>query len=253
MYEQAFSKLPSVDLDHQIHLNRYIKFIESRPIKKYKSKFGLARHHICPKSFGMDKRYSKESWNIIILTEREHFIAHLILYKCYGDKMAQAFHMMNKSKISTGSYRNLTSRQFEVLSMVYSYSKASSMIGTKNPMYGKNPYDYIDENDRVLIHEKLSKERTGNKNPMYGKNPYDFMSEETKNRRKKEVSILMMGNKPVNSKKVVCITTNETFNSILEASTTLNIPRSSIRACCQNKNKSAGKTINGEKRVWKYL
>ena len=49
--------------------------------------------------------------NIIKLTLREHFIAHLILWKCYGQKMAHAFHLLTVTKIK----KHLTSRQFETL------------------------------------------------------------------------------------------------------------------------------------------
>ena len=57
-------------------------------------------------------------------------------------------------------------------------------------------------------------------------------------------------------KKIMCLTTNESFNSILEASRIYNINKSGISQCCnKNKiNKSAGKhPITGEKMVWMYL
>ena len=53
------------------------------------------RHHIIPRSLGG----SNESDNIVKLTAREHFIAHLLLTKMFNDaisreKMIYAFHMM---------------------------------------------------------------------------------------------------------------------------------------------------------------
>jgi len=55
------------------------------------------------------------------------------------------------------------------------------------------------------------------------------------------------------SKKVICLTTNEVFNSILEASKGNESNRSSISACCRGKLKSAGKhPETGEKMVWMY-
>lgn len=47
--------------------------------------------------------------NMVVLTFREHFIAHLILWKAYGDSMAYAFWMMNNQA------GWLTSRQYTQL------------------------------------------------------------------------------------------------------------------------------------------
>jgi len=60
----------------------YQRFIESRskPIGY------CERHHIIPKSLGG----SDNSNNIIKLTAREHYIAHLILVRIYGSKMRLA-------------------------------------------------------------------------------------------------------------------------------------------------------------------
>lgn len=115
-FKEAFNHLPSVDSEHKIHLERYIKFIESRPKRIYKANSGLCRHHVWPKSFGAYKNYIKEPWNIIILTEREHYIAHLILWKTFEKSMTRAFFIMNNGEnATTGKYKNITSRQYERL------------------------------------------------------------------------------------------------------------------------------------------
>ena len=55
-------------------------------------------------------------------------------------------------------------------------------------------------------------------------------------------------------KKIKCVTTNEIFNSIIEASENYNINKSNITQCCRGKRKSAGKhPITGEKLVWEYV
>lgn len=56
------------------------------------------------------------------------------------------------------------------------------------------------------------------------------------------------------NKKVICITTNEIFNSISEASVKYDMRRdgSHISECCKGKIKSAGKLRDGTKLVWKY-
>ena len=53
------------------------------------------------------------------------------------------------------------------------------------------------------------------------------------------------------SKKVMCITTGETFNSITDASDRYKVAQSSISSCCKGVRKSAGK-LNGVKLQWKY-
>jgi len=55
-------------------------------------------------------------------------------------------------------------------------------------------------------------------------------------------------------KKVVCLTTREIFDSVLEASKKYNIDKGSISACCLRKeNKSAGKhPLTGDSMVWMH-
>ena len=85
------------------HFSRYIKFIESRPKRGLKKETEFHIHHILPKSMGGT---SKD--NLIKLTYREHYIAHLILWKCYNKGMSKAFHLMINSK----NIINLTSKQY---------------------------------------------------------------------------------------------------------------------------------------------
>lgn len=55
-------------------------------------------------------------------------------------------------------------------------------------------------------------------------------------------------------KKVKCLNTNEIFNSAFEASEKYNIEISSIRKCCNNKLKSAGKhPENNLPMIWEYI
>lgn len=55
-------------------------------------------------------------------------------------------------------------------------------------------------------------------------------------------------------KKVKCLNTNEIFNSALDASNKYNIEISSIRKCCRNTLKSAGKhPENNLPMIWEYV
>lgn len=55
------------------------------------------------------------------------------------------------------------------------------------------------------------------------------------------------------SKKIICITTGEIFNSMREAERKTGVPSNRICECCKEKRKSAGKSETGEKLVWRYL
>lgn len=56
-----------------------------------------------------------------------------------------------------------------------------------------------------------------------------------------------------NSKRVLCITTNEEFESASAAARYYNIPQPNISKCCRGERKSAGKhPETGEKMIWKF-
>lgn len=96
--------LPLVD---SIHYQRYIQFIDSRASRQLEDAL-IERHHIVPRAFGRADDFTTEPWNIIALSPREHFIAHMILWKLYAGKMATAFRLISKKG-------NLTARQYQLL------------------------------------------------------------------------------------------------------------------------------------------
>lgn len=98
------------EIKSQVDYDRYINFINSRPTRLKKSKqLYTENHHIIPRSLGG----SNDKSNLILLTGREHFIAHLILWKAFGGKMTSAFWYMSNNK-RKHSFK-ITSRQYEDL------------------------------------------------------------------------------------------------------------------------------------------
>jgi len=82
------------------YIKRYIRFLTTRNSNVHEIQTKV-RHHICPKANDLFPEYSsfeENSWNMILLTEREHFIAHMILWKAFGGSMTRAFHMMSNFK-----------------------------------------------------------------------------------------------------------------------------------------------------------
>jgi hypothetical protein len=113
----------------------YDSIIEYRktqqPVNEY-----CETHHIIPKSIGG----SNNQDNLVILTAREHFICHLLLVKIHENsqnyyKMVKAFFMMQTE--SKNQQRYISSRRYSKLREDYSKLQSNSVIGNKNPMYGK--------------------------------------------------------------------------------------------------------------------
>ena len=74
---------------NEFQMDRYVRFIDS--CREQDLEEGHI-HHIIPVSMGG----SDDPGNLILLTERQHFVAHKILFKAYGEgPMATAFFMMS--------------------------------------------------------------------------------------------------------------------------------------------------------------
>lgn len=131
--------------------NRYDKFIkqikslEQRSLDEY-----TEVHHIQPKCLkGTDNKN-----NLIILTLREHFLAHWLLWKAYPNylPLASAFLQMNHKnpKGSKGFQGRITSRTYKSLR-----SKTYEMLGKVN----RNKVNVRDSNGNLL---RISKEEYKN-------------------------------------------------------------------------------------------
>ena len=105
---------------------KYKKFIESRP-RRTQTKPGYEKHHILPVSLGG----TDDKSNIIILTYREHYIAHKMLAKMYrGEKkykmVCALFHFFNESN----------SHKYESIKNYYKEQRRQKMLDNwQNPAY----------------------------------------------------------------------------------------------------------------------
>ena len=103
-------------------------------------------HHIKPRWMGGDDSVG----NLVLLTAREHYLAHYLLFNHYRDRpSAAAFHIMNNS--CNMAYRD--SRKYEEVRMF----QAELLKGENNP------------SKRPEVRIKISNKVKGKKNGMFGK------------------------------------------------------------------------------------
>lgn len=113
--------------------NTYYTLIDTRKqLNRKKNNDGLLeRHHITPKSIGG----TNDKENMVLLTPREHYIAHWLLYKMFvgkdKSKMAYAFFAMCRR--TPNQRRTITSKQYERAKK----SINESCSGKNHPNFGK--------------------------------------------------------------------------------------------------------------------
>lgn len=120
-------------------------------------------HHIIPKSKGGSgvSTRPKNNKNIVLLTAREHFLAHWLLWRIYKDRAtALAFHKMMSTTKNQERIKN---------SRAYEEARVAFRDTNKGNQYGKGVKKIISE-EQKRNHSKLMKGRyIGEKNPFFGK------------------------------------------------------------------------------------
>lgn len=127
-------------------------------------------HHILPKS--MYPEFNKSNWNLVLLTAREHFICHYLLYKIYKNhKMSSAF--MKLTRMSKGQKRYINSRLYEKIKIEHYKLHSEFMMGNKfnpglkgidNPFYSRSHSDET----KLILREKALKRFEINGSPRTG-------------------------------------------------------------------------------------
>jgi hypothetical protein len=154
------------------YLKRYISFVE-RCQQKNTDYLGITEnHHICPKAADMFPEYnsfSKNPWNKAALTPRQHFIAHIMLWKSFPNSKSQmyALHAMrnkNKMKINSRLYETLkidfrknrsADSSFEQKELVR--KGTHHFCGDKNPTFNRS-----DETKKKISDTMKKKVENGN-------------------------------------------------------------------------------------------
>lgn len=163
------------------HGNHYFKLVYGR--QKLERKKGkdvyYEKHHILPVCFGG----GNEKENLVLLTAKEHFIAHLLLTEMYTgkDKAKMSFALFQMCRRNSQHQRLISSRQFEKAKQIMS----ESCRGENGSFFGKT---------HTLEHRKKLSERMKLNNPAKGKPAFNKgklkpLSEERKKLQSEKMKI----------------------------------------------------------------
>ena len=117
------------------YLAIYNSLIESRRTTQSTTK--TESHHITPRALGGDDSES----NLIDLSPREHFVAHLLLARIHGGPMWAAAAFMSRGGTKSAKDHRCTSRQYEYLKAKDAEWKSGLYSGSGNPFHGKTHGD----------------------------------------------------------------------------------------------------------------
>jgi hypothetical protein len=182
----------------------YDKFMSDRLAKKrdrlLQKKAGMyfEGHHIIPKCKGGTGNSNRPKYNpnIVLLTAREHFLAHRLLWKIYGDRqMALAFHKMLSSSKNTN--RKFTARQYAVAREAF----AITNIGNT---YGKGVTKVISEEQRRRHSEFMKGRGLGELNVSKRPEVRKKISEKLKGKKKSKEHVEKMRIATKNHPKLTC-------------------------------------------------
>lgn len=192
-------------------------------------------HHIIPVCFGGlgDGRNLKHP-NIVLLTPKEHYIAHLLLVAIYPDSACMLKALWNMSSVGSDLRYKPSARTFHRIREEY----AKNIRGEKASFYGKK------HSKESLL--KISIASKGRK-PNLGKK----LSDETKKKiskshmgktitdeSKKKIQKALSGGNHYNAIPVICTKTGKIFGSGKELSEFTKIPFSTIRRWLNGYTKS---------------
>jgi hypothetical protein len=137
------------------HLNRYITFIKQCQQNNSVYEGYTERHHICPKAmFPKYKSFTQYRWNCAVLTARQHFIAHVMLWKIYENKsMTRAIGMMtDEGKIKKSEIYERIKIEYSVLVSLQMTGTVS--IKTENGKSKRISKKEFDSNENLRGHTK---------------------------------------------------------------------------------------------------
>lgn len=121
------------------HIKRYLNMMKNF---KYKDGEYTELHHILPKN--LFPEYSKEKWNLLRITGRQHYLAHVCLARAFPKTdMVFAVVAMKKGGRRNNGGIHFNSHLYEKMRVEFSKRMSKRMkgvsrsVGKDNPMYGR--------------------------------------------------------------------------------------------------------------------
>ncbi len=131
------SYLTSIPHENSFYMRRYVKFIESCILKntELSSEIYTENHHILPKSLFPDyMNLNLYSWNKVTLTARQHYIAHLLLWKSFRNvATTAAIRMMSGNFIKNSKMYEIIKCEFRNTVVVTDRNKNSFRVVKNDP------------------------------------------------------------------------------------------------------------------------
>jgi hypothetical protein len=225
----------------------YISYVKTLNRSKNKDVY-YEEHHIIPRSMGGNN--NKE--NKILLTAREHYLAHYLLWKIHNNsKMMFAFWFINNDR-----QHKVNSKFYEKAKMNLSLLRQSE-VREKNAFFGKK---HSEETKQKMKEKALQRLPMSNETrqklsiSLKGK----IRSEETKQKMRKpksEEHKQHIGD--FHKRRIMCVETNQIFGSLKEAALWCNLRSFSTISECLNKRrnqKCAGRhPETGQKLHWEFV
>jgi plasmid maintenance system antidote protein VapI len=142
-------------MDYKKIYDSLVEKAKVRGLDKSKHEGYFEIHHIIPRCMGGDN----SEGNLVMFTAREHFIAHMLLYKSYPSNSSlirAAFIMSSRWKSgSFGTQQPISSRVYEALRKQYS-DKVRIQMSTNNHWKGR-------QHTKDSIERMLKSRRVGNR------------------------------------------------------------------------------------------
>jgi hypothetical protein len=177
-------------------------------LKEKRCGFYFEGHHILPKCKGGtgNSNRAKNNSNIVLLTPGEHFLAHWLLWRIYGDRqMALAFHKMMSNSKNTN---RITS------SRGYSEARYAFRITNMGNTYGVGVKKIISEEQKRKQSEAMTGLMVGDLNPSKRMDVRKKISEKLKGKKKSLEHIEKIKIRLKNQPKMKCPHCSKEMNQL---------------------------------------
>ena len=170
--------------------------LRARSEKRNKAVSYFERHHIIPKSLGGTNNKD----NLVLLTAREHYIAHKLLVKIYeSDKISyyKMYNALHRFLYSKNSNIKITSRDYELIKKTHREAVSFYMKGRRcsdearknmslaqQKYFKNNPGHWTNKKHSAETKQKMSIAQSGKNNPAFGKSRPEEIKQKISNTMK---------------------------------------------------------------------